>query len=503
MRRLFISFLVLFVWVKIFSQTDSKEIQNKVDLFDKYIQASMPLWKTTGLSVAVVKDGKVIFKKGYGVINIDKPQPFTTSTISFCASTTKAMTAACIGMLVDEGKIKWDDKLKEILPGFRLYDPYVSDEITIRDLLRHNAGLGNGDRLWLFGYSSEEIVRRMRYMKPAYSMRSSFIYQNLMYVVAGEVIKKVSGMPWNEFITKRIFQPLGMNHTYTKFTDAKNEQSIMTPHFLYGDTVIKTIEAINFGGYDPAGSVVSCIDDITKWMQFLQDSAIVNGKRLIKAETFAEFFKPQSFVTRAEFYPTQEKTHPHWTTYGFGWFQQDYRGRMFQFHTGSLDGAVAIFGFLPEEKFSIYVFSNLDHTEIRHALMWKATDLWCFNDNNRDWSTELFSLYKDRRDSARIRENVREAKRVMGTKPSLPLTGYTGKFTNEIYGDAEIVINGNDLMIKFPNKISLSLKHWNYDVFRAYYNYDWYGKTWITFSQSSEGKISQFDYDGAVYRKKE
>jgi hypothetical protein len=135
--------------------------------------------------------------------------------------------------------------------------------------------------------------------------------------------------------------------------------------------------------------------------------------------------------------------------------------------------------------------------------MWKATDLWCFNDNSRDWSTELFSLYKDRRDSARTRENVREAKRVMGTKPSLPLTGYTGKFTNEIYGDAEIVMNGNDLTIKFPNKISLSLKHWNYDVFRAYYNYDWYGKTWITFSQSAEGKISQFEYDGAVYRRKE
>lgn len=502
MRKVF-TFLFLVSRLSGFSQTDNKEIQDKVDLFDKYIQSSMPLWKTTGLSVAVVKDGKVIFKKGYGVTNIDKPQPFTTSTISFCASTTKAMTAACVGMLVDEGKIKWDDKLKEILPGFRLYDPYVSDEITIRDLLRHNAGLGNGDRLWLFGYSSEEIVRRMRYMKPAYSMRSSFIYQNLMYVVAGEVIKKVSGLPWQEFISKRIFQPLGMNHTYTKFTEAKAEQSIMTPHFYYGDTVIKAIEAINFGGYDPAGSVVSCIDDITKWMQFLQDSAIVNGKRLIRAETFAEFFKPQSIVSRAEFYPTQEKTHPHWTTYGLGWFQQDYRGRMFQFHTGSLDGAVAIFGFMPEERFSIYIFSNLDHTEIRHALMWKATDLWCFNDNSHDWSTELFYQYKKIRDSVRIKEKEKETKRVLGTKPSLPLTGYAGKFTNEVYGDAEIVLNGNDLAIKFPNKISLALKHWNYDVFRGYYNYGWYGKTWITFSQNSDGKISQFEYDGAVYRKKE
>jgi len=499
-KPLFILLSFLFCF-DAFAQT-SKEVLNKVDVFDKYIQSSTPLWKTTGLSVAVVKDGKLIFKKGYGVANINTRQPFTTSTIAFCASTTKAMTAACIGMLVDEEKLKWDDKLKNILPDFRLYDPYVSDEITVRDLLRHNAGLGNGDLLWLFGYSSEEIVRRMRYMKPAYSMRSSFIYQNLMYVVAGEVIKKVSGIPWHEFIHKRIFEPLGMNHTYTRFKDAAKEPSIMTPHFYYGDTAIKTIEAIDFGGYDPAGSVVSCIDDITKWMQFLQDSAKVNGQRLIKAETFAEFFKPQSIVTYNQFYPTQEKTHPHWTTYGLGWFQQDYRGRMFQFHTGSLDGAVAIFGFMPEEKFSIYIFSNLDHTEIRHALMWKATDLWCFNDNSRDWSTELYYHYKKIREDGWKKEKEKEAKRVMNTSPSLPLDSLIGKYTNEIYGDAAIIKSGNELKINFPNKISLSLKHWNYDVFRGYFNYEWYGDSWITFSLNSDGKIAQFDWDGVVYKMK-
>lgn len=502
MRKPLFTLCALFFYYASLSQT-AKEISNKVDVFDKYIQSSMPLWKTTGLSVAVVKDGKLIFKKGYGVTNINKPQPFTTSTIAFCASTTKAMTAACIGMLVDEGKLKWDDKLKEILPGFRLYDPYVSDEITVRDLLRHNAGLGNGDLLWLFGYSSEEIVRRMRYLKPAYSLRSSFIYQNLMYVVAGEVIKKISGIPWHEFIKQRIFQPLGMNHTYTQFKDAAAESSIMKPHFYYGDTVIKAIDVIDFGGYDPAGSVVSCIDDIAKWMQFLQDSAQVNGQRLIKAETFAEFFKPQSIVPPNEFYPTKDKTKPHWMTYGLGWFQQDYRGRMYQFHTGSLDGAVAIFGFMPEEKFSIYIFGNLDHTEIRHALMWKATDLWCFNDNSRDWSTELYYHYKKIREDGRKREKEKEDKRVLSTKPSLPFDSLVGKYTNEIYGDAEIMKNGNDLTIHFPNKISLALKHWNYDVFRGYFNYEWYGKSWVTFSVNSDGKIAQFDWDGVVYRKKE
>ena len=503
MRNIFIPALVLLFNFCGYSQITQKEIADKVNVFDKYIQASIPLWKTTGLSVAVVKDGKVIFKKGYGVTNINEGKPFTTSTISFCASTTKAMTAACIGMLVDEGKLKWDNKLKEVLPDFRLYDPYVSDEITVRDLLRHNAGLGNGDNLWLFGYSSEEIVRRMKYMKPAYSLRSSFIYQNLMYVVAGEVIKKVSGIPWHEFISKRIFQPLGMNHTYTVFNDAKNEPSIMTPHFYYGDTVVKAIEAIDFGGYDPAGSVVSCIDDMTKWMLFLQDSARVNGQRLIKAETFTEFFKPQSIVTPSQFYPTQDKTHPHWMTYGLGWFQQDYRGKMIQFHTGSLDGAIAIFGMVPEEKFSIYIFANLDHSELRHALMWKAIDLWSFNDNSRDWSTELFYHYKKIREDGWSKEKEKESHRVSGTNPSLSLAQYAGKYTNEIYGDADILLNGNELSIQFPNKISLALKHWHYDVFRGYYNYEWYGKAWVTFSLNADGKAAQFDADGFIYKKKE
>lgn len=501
MRKALILLTAIAGSISLFGQSKKQPV-NKAELFDRYIQQALPLWKTTGLAVAVVKDGNVIFKKGYGETRLGSGQPFTPSTISFCASTTKAMTAACVAMLVDEGKLKWDDRLKEVLPDFRLFDPYVSDEITVRDLLRHNAGLGNGDNLWLFGYSSEEILRRMRYMRPAYSLRSSFIYQNLMYVVAGEVIRKVSGQPWHEFIRQRIFQPLGMNHTYTRFSDANAEPSRMSPHFYYGDTVVKIIDTLGFGGYDPAGSVVSSIDDITRWMQFLQDSARVNGKRLISAVSFAELFKPQSMVTPGEFYPTQQVTRPHWMTYGLGWFQQDYRGRMYQFHTGSLDGAIAIFGFMPEEHFSVYLFANLDHSELRHALMWKATDLWCFDDaNGRDWSTELFSLYKNLRQADRARDQEKEARRVPGTRPSLPLDSIAGHYTNEIYGDAWLVKDGENLALRFPNRINLTVRHWNYDVFRGYYEHEWFGKAWITFSLNADARIAQFDIDGIVYRR--
>ena len=158
--------------------------------FDDYIKQSLPLWQTPGISVVVVKDGKIVFKKGYGLRELGKPEPFTTTTLSTCASTTKAMTAVCMGMLVDEGKVKWGDKVMDLLPSFKLASPYSSSEITVLDLFTHNAGLGNADNLWVFGYSREEILQRMQSMQPAYSLRSSYIYQNLMYIVAGELIHK-------------------------------------------------------------------------------------------------------------------------------------------------------------------------------------------------------------------------------------------------------------------------------------------------------------------------
>ena len=472
---------------------------DKIAQLDKFIQSGMSLWKTTGISIAVVKEGNVIFKKGYGYADINTKSPFTTSTISFCASTTKAMTATCMAMLVDEGKVNWNDKLKNVLPDFRLYDPYVTDEITVRDLFTHNAGLGNGDGLWVYGYSSKEIVRRMRYMKPAYSMRSSFIYQNLMYVVAGEVIEKISGKSWHQFINERLFRPLNMNHTYALIDDAKNESSKITPHWWFGDTLVKAIENFNYGGYDPAGSVVSSADDIVQWLKFWQDSGKVNGKRLISAASYEEILKPQSFVTADEFYPTQVKTKPHWMTYGLGWFQQDYRGKMIQYHTGSLDGSIAIHGFIPEEKFSIYLFANLDHSELRHAIMWKAIDLWSFNDNSRDWSTELFTLYKTRRETARKAVKEKEAKRAMDTKPNLPLYQYTGTYNNEIYGRAEIIYNGTILKLVLPNKINADLTHWHYDTFKAKYNYEWFDPGWINFSLNADGKINSMIIDGVNY----
>ncbi len=505
MKRFILLMLLLHVFALSYAQKKSKvaapSTPSKTEQLDSFIQSAMQKWKTTGLSVTVVKEGDVIFKKGYGVTDIRTNEPFTTSTIAFCASTTKAMTAACLGMLVDEGKIKWDDKLKNILPAFRLYDPYVSDELTIKDLLTHNAGLGNADNLWVFGFNTTEILNRMKFMKPAYPYHASFIYQNLMYVVAGEVVKQISGKTWDAFIQERLFQPLEMKHTYTLFKDSYQEPSRMTPHWMYGDTVIKPIEALDFGEFNPAGSVVSNADDISHWLQFLQDSAKWKGQRLLSAASYTEMFRPQSFVTPAEFYPTQAKTKPHWMTYGLGWFQQDYRGKMIQFHTGSLDGAIAIHGFIPEEKFSIYLFANLDHNEVRHAILWKAIDLWSFNDNHRDWNNELYDLYKARRDAGYKAEKDKEAKRILNTSPSLSLSQYAGEFSNELYGKANITYTNGKLLIELPNHFNLTLTHWNFDTFKGAFNHEWYGPAFVRFNLNTDGVVNSVDIDGDVYQK--
>jgi CubicO group peptidase (beta-lactamase class C family) len=500
MKPIYRSFFVFLCLYALTCSGQRKKPLDKAVLFDNYVRKALDLWRTPGMSIVVVKDDQVVFKKGFGVIELGKAAPFTTSTIGVCASTTKAMTAVCMGLLVDEGRLRWTDKLRDVFPEFSLYDPYVSAELTVRDLLTHNAGLGNTDGLWAYGYSREEILRRVRLVPPAYSMRSSFTYQNVMYIVAGELIRKISGRRWEDFITQRLFRPLGMQHTYASYALGAGEPSKETPHFMMPDSSIRAIPFLYHENVGPAGGVWSCADDMDKWMRFLLDSARVNGRRLLKAGTWGELFRPQSLVTESEFYPTVQLTHSSWTTYGLGWFQEDYRGRMVQFHTGSLDGSVAIVGLLPSEHFGIYIFGNLDHSELRHALMYKAMDLWAFSDDSRDWSAECYVMYKKLKEEGRQKDKGKEARRVQGTRPSLSLSNYTGNYANEVYGDAHVVLEGDSLRVEFPNNVRLRLQHWDYDTFVGYYDYYWWDREWVQFSLDPNGKITHFEKDGVVYK---
>ena len=450
--------------------------------FDGYVAKAVRDWQAPGLAIAVVKDGKIVFAKGYGVRETGKPAPFDTSTMSAIASTTKAMTAVAMGMLVDEGKVKWDDPVTKYLPSFQLYDPYVTREVTVRDLLTHRAGLGNADYLWAVAdLPAAEMLNRLRLVKPAYSMRSSFVYQNVMYVAAGEVIAAASGMPWSKFVQARIFEPLGMRHTYPLLSLVPADANAATPHWRFGRDTIVAIKKDQSRAIGPAGDVWSSVADMSKWMIFLLDSARVNGKRLLKPATYAELFTPQVMVPPDEFYPTMELTKPHWTTYGLGWFQHDYQGRMLDFHTGSLSGMVSIIGLVPDARFGVYVLSNRDHVEIRHALMYKAIDTYLGNPP-RDWSSELLSLYSARRAAADSARAAFDARRIKGTKPSLSLSKYAGVYEDPLLGRISITERGGKLRIDAGSVLKGDLEHWQYDKFRARYDDRWQGTDIIAFT---------------------
>jgi CubicO group peptidase (beta-lactamase class C family) len=466
---------------------------------DAYTTQAVKDWGAVGLAIAVVKDGQLVFAKGYGVRELGKPEAVDTSTLFAIGSTTKAMTAASIGMLVDEGKIRWDDPVTNYLPGFQLHDPWATRELTIRDLLTHRAGLPNIDFLW-YGTSNTtaEILRRVRFVDLAYSPRSSFIYQNVMYAAAGQVIGAVSGLPWDEFVRTRIFTPLHMGRTVPLLARAATAPNVARPHDLVDDTM-RVITNASVDAVASAGSVWSSVADMSKWMRFILDSARVDGRALLKPATFAELLKPQTMVTPAEFYPTARLTHPHWTTYGLGWFQQDYNGRAVSFHTGSIDGMVAIIGLIPDERLGVYVLANADHVELRHALMLKTFDLWGpAQARPRDWSTELRTMYGNMRTQGVAAAKAAEAKRVTGTKPSLALARYVGVYADSLYGDATVRSAGENLRLRVGT-LEGTLEHWQYDTFRVRWDQRWQGTQLVTFVLGPDGAPARLEMDRRTF----
>ena len=491
------------VWVQILFFAAALFAQANVESFDKYVEAARQQWHVPGLSIVVVKDGKVVFEKGYGVRELGKSDPVTTDTLFGSMSTTKAMTVACLAMLIDEGKVNLDDKVIKYLPDFRVADPYITNELRVRDLLTHSGGLGDADFLWSWAptIANSEVVRRMQYAKPAYSMRSSFIYQNIMYLVAGQVIEKASGMPWERFITERLFTPLGMKNSFPNLTASRVYTNRSASHFdIKGKTEV--IPESPADSIAPAGAVWSTADDIGHWVTFMLGDGTWNGKVLIKPATFNEILKPQVIVPAGQFYPTVAITKPHWMTYGLAWFQHDYRGEMINFHTGSLDGRTAIVGLMRDKKLGVYIFGNLDHAELRHALMYKVFDVFGFNDNSRDWSSEFKTLYDGLKASGQKRLETVQAQRAQNTKPSLPIEAYAGKYSDPFYGSVDVAVADGKLRATFNDQLSADLGHWQFDTFMGTWNKPWWDQSLFTFQLSPiSADVQSLTVDGATLRK--
>ncbi len=464
---------------------------------DAYITRAVAEWRIPGLAISIVKDDSVVFAKGYGVRELGKPGAVDAGTRFAIGSTTKAMTAVALGMLVDEKKVRWDEPVITYLPGFRVGDPYVTRELTVRDLLTHRGGLGNADLLWASAdYTAEEIRGRVATLAPAYSLRSRFIYQNIMYAVAGDVIAAASGMPWAQFLRTRIFEPLDMKATEATLAGLQGQSNIATPHMEIADT-IRPVSNRPVDAVGPAGSVWSSVGDMAKWARFVLDSGRVGGKRLLSEATFRELLSPQVVAPR-EMYSTMTLVRPHFFTYGLGWFLHDYQGQAVAMHTGSIDGMSAILGLIPERRLGMVVLVNLDHAELRHALMYRVFDMYSGN-APRDWSKELLALYSGlerQADSAR-RDQIQ--RRVADTRPSLPLDRYAGTYTNQTYGNVVVSVRNDGLHFAFGRGRIAPLTHWHYDTFQAKWDDVRRDPSLIVFAPDGAGGVSSVRAFGITF----
>ena len=469
---------------------------------DAYITKGLRDWQIPGLTIAVVRNDSVLFAKGYGVKKLGSAGAVDAQTEFGIMSTTKAFTALAMAMLVDEGKVAWNDPVTKHLPELQFSDPFLTREATVKDLLTHNIGLGNADLLWARGdFSRAEILQRVKYIPTAYSLRGGFTYQNVMYGAAGELITRVSGMSWEDFVRTRIFTPLGMTHSYTTYTGmhAASAANQSEPHFRIRDT-IRVIADETVDVLPAAGSIWSNATDMAKWVRFLLDSGRVDGTRLVSEAGFRELLKPQAFVTASEFYPTAQITKPHWMTYGLGWFEQDFRGRFLAFHTGSLDGRTAMMGLLPDAKVGVFIAGNLDHAEFRHALLLQVMDIFAGTNGGapRNWSAEFLALYKGIHDRGDKAAAEFEAKRVPGTKPTLPLASYTGTFVHPLWGDLAIAEQGGALVLRMGPSATTggTLEHFHYDTFRSFLGDGRGGASYLSFVIDAEGKASKVLLNG-------
>jgi CubicO group peptidase (beta-lactamase class C family) len=469
--------------------------------FEDYARQAMKDWEVPGFAIALVKDDRVIYAKGFGVRKLGESTPVDEKTIFAVASTTKAMTSACLGMLVDEKKISWDDPATKYLKGFQLYDPYVTREVTIRDLLTHRSGLERGDLIWYSSpYGREEVLLRIRYLKPAWSFRSRYGYQNIMYLAAGQIVQSVTGKPWEEFIKERLFLPLGMTSSSASQSSLKGVDNVATPHGFI-DKKLQTRNWVDIDNIGPAGSVNSNVLDMAQWIRLNLNNGMHDGKRILSEDVVKEMQTPQ-MLQRLDSLTQVWRPSTHFAAYGLGWGLTDYRGRKIVQHDGAIHGMRARVALVPEERFGFVILMNSTRSLFLSVLAYRIIDHY-FGVSPRDWSADYLKYQKDQMDKEDAEEKKRNDERVKGTKPSVSLDHYVGTYENEMYGEVKVVSEGGRLVIQFYPSFIGDATHWHFDAFQVAWRDKTLGKDMMTFVMNSKGKVESVKWDGlAEFKKK-
>ena len=462
---------------------------------DTYVASSMKTFDVPGMAVAIVKDGKIIVAKGYGVRKLGEPTPVDEFTTFGIGSNTKAFTTAALATLVDEGKLSWDDPVYQRLPGFVMYDPYVSHEMTIRDLLTHRSGMGLGEGDLLFWphstYTREEVIYKLRFMKPSSSFRSHYAYDNLLYMTAGQIIPAVTGVSWDDYIRQRIFTPLGMNHSNVSNAAIKPDDNVAFPHSRMDDK----LQVIHFEVLDnagPAGAINSCAADMAKWVQLQLNRGKFTDRdgRLFGEERSREMWSPQTILPVGDPPAPLAGLKANFADYALGWGLRDYHGRKLVGHTGGVAGFVSRVMLVPEENLGVVVLTNAEEDGAFDSVLYHVLDYY-FHLPPTDWISAYKAVEEKQEKDAAESMKKAETARAADSKPSLPIEKYAGVYNDAWYGPITIRIDGGNLVITFDHTPSMigDLQHWQHDTFKAHWCDRTIEDAFVTFALNPDGTI--------------
>jgi CubicO group peptidase (beta-lactamase class C family) len=464
---------------------------------DDFVAQVMRAFQVPGVSLVVVKDEAVVVAKGYGVRKLGEPAPVDSRTLFGIASNTKVFTAASLGLLVEEGKLKWDAPVVDYLPWFQLWDPYVTRELTIRDLLVHRSGLGlgAGDLLWWppSTYNRKEIARRLRFIKPATSFRSAYAYDNVLYLVAGEVIETLSGQSWEDFVSTRVLAKVGMTSSNVRHSAAGQAGNIAAPHAAV-EGKVRPVQPFDSDNTNPAGGINSCADDMAKWLRvLLNEGKLADGSRLFSAATWRELSTPVTPEPNGPPPPELPALRSNYRGYALGLEARDFRGYSVLTHTGGLPGYLSRVFLIPDLKLGIAVLTSQESDEAFNAIAYRIADHYVGGAQS-DWLEGFEKIAARSAAALAAAERKTASSRNAESKPSLPLARYAGTYRDSWYGDLSIADEGGKLVIRFSKTPALvgDLEHWQYDTFVARWrDRELRADAFITFSLKPDGTIDQ------------
>jgi CubicO group peptidase (beta-lactamase class C family) len=460
--------------------------------FDAYIVQALKDFATPGLAIAVVKDGRVILAKGYGVKRLGDATPVDAHTLFQIASNTKAFTAAGLGILVDQGKLQWDDRVTQFIPDFQLSDPYVTREFTVRDMLTHRSGLGlgAGDLLWFHSnYSRHEVVQRIRAAKFVSGFRAVYAYDNVMYIAAGEIFPAVTGKSWETFIQEQILTPLGMTEATTGVEAVPAGTDAATPHGRAADGHVEIVPVDSVDATAPAGGINANVTDLAKWMIVQLDSGRMASGRLWTAARTKEMWAGQTILPIESQPGALAGLTPNFAMYGLGWDLRDYRGHKVVSHSGGLAGMTSHTALVPSEKLGIVVLTNME-SALSDALCQRVIDAY-LGAPPTDWA-RVISTFERQQDSAgRAAQQAQSAARAADSKPSLPIAKYAAHYRDALYGDATITEEAGHLVLRFSHSPAFTgdLEHWQYDTFVAHWRAKHVEDAFVTFALTAQGTV--------------